>query len=260
LTLLEGRDLQFAYEPGHPVVSVRHVAVESGRMTAVIGANGCGKSTLIRLLAGILTQQQGTVSYAGVSIGKHNRPQLARKLAYVPQNSARAFPFSSLEVVLTGRTPHTPPFRLENAEDARIAMDALEQVGIAHLWERRITELSGGERQLVSVARALAQQPECMLLDEPAASLDLKHRASLIRLLRSLCDRAGLTVAMITHDLNLLDPGFDAVIAMRAGTVLRSGDTVAVLSQESLAEVYDDAHIRATRVEGRLCVWSEVQV
>ncbi len=228
-------------------------------MTGLIGANGCGKSTLVRLLAGILKPQRGSVLYAGARFTQQDRAKLARQLAYVPQDSSRAFPFTALEVVLTGRTPHTPPFRLENASDVRLALQALETVGVAHLAERRITELSGGERQLVSVARALAQEPECMLLDEPAASLDLKHRAGLIRVLRGLCSQAGLTVVMVTHDLNLLDPGFHSIIAMKDGRIVRHGDPEQVLSQSSLAEIYDDEHLRARRVDGRLCVWSEVE-
>jgi iron complex transport system ATP-binding protein len=137
-------------------------------------------------------------------------------------------------------------------------MRALETVGMAHLAQRRITELSGGERQLVSVARALAQEPECVLLDEPSASLDLKHRAALIRTLMDLRNRAGLTVVMVTHDLMLLDSGFDVVLAMRGGAMAASGPPEDVLRDSVLADVYDDPYIRSRRVDGRLCVWSEV--
>jgi iron complex transport system ATP-binding protein len=228
-------------------------------MTAIIGANGCGKSTLIRLLAGLLEPAHGTVLYRGTSLKQHNRRELAKHLAYVPQTTARAFPFTSLEVVLTGRTPHSSPFRLENHEDLERAMQALETVGMPHLAYRRITELSGGERQLVSVARALAQEPECLLLDEPSSSLDLKHRAGLIRTLRDLRRRDGLTVLMVTHDLNLLDPGFDRVFAMRCGAIITSGRPEEVIRDQQLADIYDDPFIRARRVDGQLCVWSEVR-
>jgi iron complex transport system ATP-binding protein len=259
LTILEGDALRFGYEPTRMVIENASIQIENGSLTALIGANGCGKSTLIRLLGGVLHPSGGTVRYRGVPLPQQDRRKLARKLAYVPQNASGAFPFTALEVVLTGRTPHTPPFRLENVQDTRLAMAALEKTGIPHLAQRRITELSGGERQLVSVARALAQEPECLLLDEPAASLDLKHRAGLIRLLLDLRDRIGLTTVMITHDLSLLDPGFDFIYALHNGTIAAQGTPDAVLNDAMLAAVYDDAHIRARRVEGRLCVWSEVE-
>jgi iron complex transport system ATP-binding protein len=160
--------------------------------------------------------------------------------------------------VLTGRSAYSSPFRLENPVDMRIAMEALETVGVQHLVNRRITELSGGERQLVSVARALAQEPECLLLDEPSSSLDLKHRSGLIRMLLDLRRRNGLTVVMITHDLMLLEPSFDHVFALRCGTVAASGSPAEVISDGVLARIYDDPFIRARRVSGQLCVWSQV--
>jgi len=256
--LLEAKQMDFGYDSRRRIIHGVSLGLEHGSMTAVIGANGCGKSTLVRLLAGMLRPQHGSVLYRGVPLFERNRRELAKELAYVPQSLAGTFPFTSLEVVLTGRTPHASPFRLENAQDVERAMEALEIIGMPHLAARRITEISGGERQLVSVARALAQEPKCLLLDEPSASLDLKHRASLIRVLGELRRRSGLTVLMVTHDLNLLDPGFDRVFAMRCGQIDASGPPHEVLREHVLAEIYDDPYIRTRRVEGRLCVWSEV--
>ncbi|HKP71352.1 MAG TPA: ABC transporter ATP-binding protein, partial [Pyrinomonadaceae bacterium] len=122
---------------------------------------------------------------------------------------------------------------------------------------RSVTELSGGERQLVALARALAQEPECLLLDEPSAALDLKHRAGLIRHLRRQRDERGITALIVTHDLQLLDPAFDQVYAMRSGVVAASGTPAEVLRDEVLAEVYGDAHVRARQAFGRTFVWSE---
>lgn len=260
MNLIEAKNVHFRYEPHRPTVIDASAAFARASMTALIGPNGCGKSTFVRLIAGLLEPASGTVLYSGTMMHAHNRRELAKRLAYVPQSTANAFPFTALEVVLTGRTPHGSPFRLENDADERCALTALETVGIAHLATRRVTELSGGERQMVSVARALAQEPECLLLDEPAASLDLKHRAALIRMLRERRDRFGLTVVMVTHDLTLLDPGFDAVFAMRCGSIASSGSPEEVLRDAVLADIYDDPYIRARRVDGQLCVWSEVGV
>lgn len=256
--ILEAREIEFRYEVNRPILTAVSAGIEAGSMTALIGSNGCGKSTLIRLLAGLLQPHKGSVLYRGTPLLRHHRRELARELAYVPQTTSRAFPFTSLEVVLTGRTPHSSPFRLENSTDVQCAMHALKTVGIAHLADRRITELSGGERQLVSVARALAQEPRCLLLDEPASSLDLKHRAGLIRMLAGLRKRTGLTVVMVTHDLTMLEPGFDWVFAMRCGTIAVSGPPSDVIHDASLAEIYDDPHVHARRIDGQLCVWSEV--
>lgn len=227
-------------------------------MTALIGSNGCGKSTLVRLLAGLLRPAAGSVLYRGKKVDTHDRRDLAKELAYVPQSTRNVFPFTALEVVLTGRTPHGSPFRLESREDEDRARAALAMVGVAHLGSRRVTELSGGERQMVSVARALAQEPRCLLLDEPSASLDLKHRATLIRMLKERRDRAGLTVVMVTHDLTLLDPGFDFVFAMKCGSIAAQGAPGEVLRDSILADIYEDPYIRARRIDGQLCVWSEV--
>ena len=259
MSVLEAQDLQFGYVPERPVVASASLTLEKGAMAAIIGSNGCGKSTLIRLLAGLMQPQSGRVLYSGVPLSRIDRKQFARNVAYVPQNTSRAFPFKALEVVLTGRSPHVPRFSLENSRDIEKALNALDIVGVAHLAHRRVTELSGGERQMVSVARALAQEASCVLLDEPSSSLDLKHRAGLIRTLSDLRNRAGLTVLMVTHDLTLLDPGFDMIFAMRGGAIEALGKPSEVLRDSVLANIYDDVHIRARRVDGRTCVWSEIQ-
>ncbi|HCC57129.1 MAG TPA: hypothetical protein DEQ47_07675 [Solibacterales bacterium] len=259
MILVEARDVEFAYTPGRPAVSGVSLALPQGSMSAIVGSNGCGKSTLIRLLAGLLPAQRGEVRYGGRLLAGIDPKQLARQMAYVPQTTSRAFPFTALEVVLTGRSPYLTRFQLESSGDVEKAMHALETVGVPHLAERRVTELSGGERQLVSVARALAQEPACLLLDEPSSSLDLKHRAALIRTLIRLRDQKSLTILMVTHDLNLLDPGFDTVFAMRRGAVSASGPPAEVLREAVLAGIYDDEHVRARRIDGRTCVWSELQ-
>jgi iron complex transport system ATP-binding protein len=255
--LLEARGVDFAYHTGSPVVAGASMAVRRGTLSAVIGANGSGKSTLVRLLAGLIAPSRGEVAFDGRPLAGFDRRALARRIAYVPQTNAAVFPFTALEVVLTGRTPHIPRMRFEGAEDRRKALEALATVEAAHLAGRPVTELSGGERQLVSVARALAQEPECLLLDEPSASLDAKHRGGLARVLRAECRERGLTALVVTHDLQLLDPGFDHVYAIRCGSVVAEGAPPDVLRDTVLAEVYDDATIRTRRVEGRTFVWSE---
>jgi iron complex transport system ATP-binding protein len=254
---LQARDLRFAYSPGPPVIDGASLALERGSMGALIGPNGCGKSTMIRLLAGILQPLDGEVLLEGLPITQMDSHARTRKMAYVPQNVSRAFPFTALEVVLTGRSPHLPRFAFEGRRDVEKAIEALETAGVAHLAARRITELSAGERQIVSFARALAQEPDCLLLDEPAASLDLKHRATLVRTLLRLRESHGLTVLMVTHDLSFIDPGFDFVFGMRDGKMVAAGPPADTMREPVLAEIYGDEHVRVRRTEGRTFVWSE---
>jgi iron complex transport system ATP-binding protein len=247
--LIEGRGLRFAYAEGAPeVVRGASVKVGRGRLSALVGANGSGKSTLIRLLAGLLKPSAGEVLLDGVPLARVSARARARRVAYVPQGVSTVFPFTALEVVLTGRSPHTTRFRFETAGDLDAARAALAAVDATHLEARPVTEL----------ARALAQEPECLLLDEPSAALDLKHRAGLMRHLRRLRDTQGMTALVVTHDLTLLDPDFDRVYAVSRGEVAAEGTPAEVLREEVLAEVYGDEHVRARRAFGRTFVWSEL--
>jgi iron complex transport system ATP-binding protein len=256
-SILETRKVEFGYSSAAPVIRGVSLAVERGKLCALIGSNGCGKSTLVKLFAGLMAPVKGEILLNGARLSAIPRHESARQIAYVPQATNVAFPFTALEVVLTGRSPYTSRFRFENEHDRDVALEALATVDAAHLAGRRVTELSGGERQMVAVARALAQEPQCLLLDEPAAALDLKHRAALVRTLAALRDTQGLTALVVTHDLHLIDPAFDHVLALRHGTVLAEGRPAEVLTDSVLAQVYDDPFVRARRVEGRTLIWSD---
>ena len=258
-SFMEARGLRFAYASGAPeVVSGVSLRVGRAQLAALVGANGSGKSTLVRLVVGLLIPRAGAVFFDGQPLSAIPARTRARRIAYVPQTIGTVFPFTALEVVLTGRSPYTTRFRFENEHDQEVAREALAAVDAAHLAARQVTELSGGERQLVALARALAQEPDCLLLDEPSSALDLKHRAGLIRHLRRLRDERRITSLIVTHDLQLLDPAFDIVFAMRSGAVAASGTPAEVLRDEVLAEVYGDEHVRARRAFGRTFVWSEL--
>jgi iron complex transport system ATP-binding protein len=178
-------------------------------------------------------------------------------MAYVPQSASSTFPFTALEVVLTGRSPHLRRFQFERPGDVLKAREALQRLGIEHLENRSMTQLSGGERQLVSLARAMAQEPVCLLLDEPSASLDLKHRAAIMRLIAEERDRTGMTALIITHDLALIDSRVDMVFAMVNGCTRAEGAPSQVLTDAVLREIYADSNIRVREVSGRRFVWSE---
>lgn len=258
-TMFEGRELSYTYPGG--IAAVRHVSlsIAPASMTAIIGANGSGKSTLIRMLAGLLRPDSGSIVLDGTPIESW-KPQLrAREIAYMPQSTTMVFPFRAIDVVLSGRSPHISRFRLENADDRERAMEALERTGAAHLANRAVTALSGGERQMVILARALAQEPRLLLLDEPSTSLDLKHRAELMRTLARLRATRGLGVLMITHDLQLTASLFDRILAMRCGECAAIGAPDDILRREILADVYGEPNVRADRIDDQTIVWIDIR-
>jgi iron complex transport system ATP-binding protein len=254
--MLEARSLDFAYGDGRLAVRGVSLSAVAGTMTAVIGANGSGKSTLIRMLAGLLRPRSGEILLDSVALNAWEPRLRARQIAYVPQSTATAFPFQVIDIVLSGRTPHAPKYRFETSADMERATQALESAGAAHLAARVFTSLSGGERQMVVLARALAQEPRFLLLDEPASSLDLKHRAELIRTLTRLRER-GLSVIMITHDLQLTGP-FDRLVALRCGELTATGTPDEVLRDAVLREVYGDPNVRTQRAGEQTLVWVDL--
>ena len=256
LPIIEARNLAFAYA-ATTVVNDVSLTLPRGAIGALIGANGSGKSTLIRLLAGLLKPANGQVLIDGVPLSTVPSRERAKRIAYVPQATVTVFPFTALEVVLTGRSPYSGRFRFESKDDEQIALAALDVLDAAHLAQRPVTELSGGERQLVTVARALAQEPDVMLLDEPASALDLKHRTQLARALRRLGDERGIAALTITHDLMLLDSVADLVFAMKGGRMIAAGPPESVLVEDVLSDVYD-ARVRSERRRDRTFIWSEL--
>ncbi|HKG47477.1 MAG TPA: ABC transporter ATP-binding protein [Pyrinomonadaceae bacterium] len=254
--IVEARRLAFAFGTT-VVVSDVSLTLPHGAIGALIGANGSGKSTLIRLLAGLLMPASGDVFLDRVSLSSLSLRERAKRIAYVPQSMQAVFPFTALEVVLTGRSPYSGRFSFENSEDERVAFAALELLDATHLAHRPITEMSGGEQQMVTVARALAQEPDVLLLDEPASALDLKHRMQLARALRRLSDQRGVAALMVTHDLMFLDSVADFVFAMKCGRIVSMGQPESVLVEEVLTDVYDAA-VRAERRHGRTFTWSEL--
>ena len=251
----EARQLTYAYPRGPMAVRGVSLAVPPASMTALIGANGSGKSTLVRMLAGLLRPASGEILLDGIPLAAWKPKTRAREIAYMPQVTTTAFPFQVADVVLSGRTPYAASFQLDSRHDRERAMEALESAGAAHLAHRTLTALSGGERQMVILARALAQEPRLLLLDEPSAPLDLKHRADLMRTLARLRERRGLSVVMITHDLQLTGSLFDRILALRGGEIAAQGAPSEVLRSELLAHIYDEPHARAQRIGNQTIVW-----
>lgn len=211
------------------------LTLEPGEMLGLIGRNGAGKTTLLRVATRVLAPDAGRVLLADRPLADFSRPDLARRLAIVPQDTHVPFPFSVLEVVLMGRSPHLRALAFESRDDFARAEAALRKVGIPELAERSILELSGGERQLVLVARALCQDPEVLLFDEPTAFLDLRHRVEVLALVRERV-RSGASALVVSHDLGLAARFCDRLALLAGGRVLAAGPPADVLTPENLRD------------------------
>ena len=211
--------------------------IHAGRMTALLGPNGAGKSTLLQLLLGTLAPATGELYFDGRSVTTWSRRDLARAIGVVPQGEAEPL-FRVREIVAMGRSPHLGHWRRERAADATVIQRAMDRCHVSEFADRWLLTLSGGERQRVRLARALAQEPTVLVLDEPTAHLDVRHEMTTFALLRDLCDR-GTTVVLATHNLNLAARYADYLVLLQRGRVAACGTPAQVLTAERVAAVYD---------------------
>jgi iron complex transport system ATP-binding protein len=231
------------------------LTIPTGSLFGILGPNGSGKTTLLRVLAGILPPAAGRVFIDQVDLATLSRRAAARRMAVVPQETHLAFDYSVLEIALMGRYPHLGTFGLEGPGDVRIARDALAATGTLALERRSFSTLSGGEKQRVVIASALAQSPEIMLLDEPTASLDLGYQLEIAALLRSLNEQRAVTIVVATHDLNFAASVCSHLALLRGGRVMATGSAESVLTRESIAALYGvDADVGRHPATGRLVV------
>ncbi len=238
MTVLKVEDLIVAYGPRQVLHGVS-LEVHAGEIVTLIGPNGSGKSTLIRAVSGVIPIESGEVMIDGLSLRRLPTAERARRLAVVPQ--ARNLPpaFTVYESILLGRTPYLGWLGRAGPADHERVQHALESTQMSALAERRVGELSGGEQQRVLLARALAQDTPVMLLDEPITHLDLQHRERLIRLVRELAVRRGLTVLMVLHDLNLTAMYADRIALLVEGRIEAVGTPAEVLTEANLTRIYD---------------------
>jgi len=233
---IEAVSVCFAYD-GLTVLRDVSLHAAAGEIVGVIGPNGAGKSTLLRLLGGVLRPDSGEVRVGGRRLEELGRDEIGRRIAAVPQDTVIEFPFSVTEIVLMGRAPYARGFGFESAADLEIAGAAMQRTGVTDLATREVHELSGGERQRVVLARALAQQSEVLLLDEPTAYLDLRHEMEIFALLREIA-RQGRAIVIVLHDLTLAAACCDRLVLLSGGTVFASGAPAEVLTEAAIAQVY----------------------
>jgi iron complex transport system ATP-binding protein len=234
------------------IIKGMEFAVRQGEIVGVIGPNGSGKSSLLKLMARLVRPQEGNIRLFGAELGTLSRESIARQVAYMPQDLSFDFPFSVLDMVLMGRFPYRRGglwnlVGWEQQEDLAAAEEAMAQTDVTHLANRMIDTLSAGERQRVLLARALAQVPRVLMLDEPTAHLDLNHQLDVCRILKLVHSRSQMTVLLVSHDINLASQYCDRILVMKQGAVVCFGSPQEVIHPEVLAELYGcqvlvDAH------------------
>lgn len=222
-----------------PVLEDLTFALHQGEMLGVIGPNGSGKSTLIRALTRILPLSRGHIELYGTPLQHYTVKEIARQVAVIPQLTPVTFAFSSLAVVMMGRTPHLRRFQREGPGDREIALEAMGRTDCLAFRDRPIHELSGGERQRVIIARALAQQPSILLLDEPTSFLDLNHQVEIFDLLRHVCASDGLAVLCVSHDLNLSSEYCHRLMMLKDGRTYADGPPEDILTQGHIKAVFE---------------------
>ena len=236
-TAIDIRNLSHSYGD-RPVLTDVTFQVAVGEFFIIIGPNGSGKTTLLKTLAGVDTLQTGNVEILNRPLSRYTRKALAQTLSFVPQSMPLDFPFSVMQTVLMGRYPYLGMLGIEGEEDLSIARRAIDFAGVAHLADRKMDELSGGERQRAFIARALCQDPKLLLLDEPTAALDLAHQVRVMDLMEQLKREAGVSILMVSHDVNLAAMYADRLLLLKEGRIVAVGTPRQVMTYEILESVY----------------------
>ena len=251
--------LRFAYPSGRDVLDGVSLGIEKGEVLSVLGPNGAGKSTLLGCMMALLRPQAGSITVGGRDIFTMSPQELAKKVSFVPQNLRPVFGYTVFEFVLMGRTPLISALGRPGAEDKKAAHEALERMGLSELADRPYTEISGGEMQQASIARAIVRKPEVILFDEPTAHLDFGNQLRTLRVIKEL-SREGYTTVITTHNPDhAILLGGTAAILSRDGK-LRTGPTQELITEETLSEVYNsELKIRYIEELGRrVCLYPNI--
>jgi len=239
--MLELKDITLGYDKQIILKNIS-LSIHQGEMLGIIGPNGSGKSTLIKGICRLLTPGNGRILIDGQDIAHMSRTTIARLIAVVPQTPSLPDTFTAFEIVLMGRTPHLRRFRFESQNDFDIAWKAMEITKTQSFAERTMDQLSGGQKQLLTIARALAQEPKLILLDEPTAHLDINYQTETLDFVRGLCIKQNITAVAILHDLNLAAQYCDRLALLHNSGIYAEGTPYEVITEEIIQEVYG-AHV-----------------
>ncbi len=236
-SILQVQDINFSYDQETVLRSIS-INIKSQEFVGVIGPNGSGKSTLLKLLGSVLKPDSGQIFFKEKNYIDYQRKQLAQSITWVPQEHPMVFPFKVSEIVLMGRHPYLSAFTFEGENDIKIARSAMKQTQTLQFAERGFNEISGGEKQRVVIAGAIAQEPELMILDEPTSALDIKYQIQILNILKTLNENKKTTVILAMHDLHLASKYCTRLILLDEGKIFKDGKTEEVLQKEYIETVY----------------------
>ncbi len=235
---LAAKNISYKYKKNRVLENISFF-VQKGEFFIVIGPNGSGKTTIAKIIAGIIKPEKGRVKISGLNIDNYSVKKLAQKIAFVPQDIPIDFPFGVKEIAFMGRYPHNGFFGIETEKDMEIVKQAMEFTAVASLADRKLSSLSGGEKQRVFIASAICQQSEIIILDEPTAALDLSHQIHIMDLLCKLKKKENLTIIMISHDLNLAAMYGEKILLLKNGKIAKIGAPSEVMTKPILESIYE---------------------
>ena len=239
MSIIDVKNISFSYDGIQNAIDDINFSVEQGEIISIIGPNGSGKSTILKCISGYIRPHQGEVIVQNRNINDYSAKEIAKEMSLIQQHFALDYDFTVMQVVLMGRNPHIKRLQSESEADFDIANDALKKAGIYHLKSRSITSLSGGEWQRMILARALCQQSDIMLLDEPITGLDIKHQVNLMSVITKLSKGNKISAVFVLHDLNLANHYSDRIILLKQGRVYKSGVPNEIMTKENLESVYE---------------------
>jgi iron complex transport system ATP-binding protein len=237
--MLEIENLSFSYDRTKQVLKNVNIEIKKGEFVGIVGPNGCGKTTLVNILSHVLDLQKGKIKLDGEDLRKIPQNELAKLIAVVPQESMFEFEFTGLEIVLMGRLPYLARFQLEGEKDRKIAERAMKKTQCWQFRDKYIRNLSGGEKQRVIVARALTQEPEYLLLDEPTSHLDMNFQFEVLDLIAELNKTKKVTILSVFHDINLASKYCTRLLLMKEGRIIADGPPKAIINRKNMSKIYE---------------------
>lgn len=252
--IMDIKNAEFSYNGKKSIFQNVNISIEKGDVLCILGPNGTGKSTLIKCMNSLLKLKSGEILLKDKNIYSMNNTELAKIMGYIPQSNNSTFAYSVLNIVLMGRTPHLSITSVPGKNDYKIAEEALKNLGILHLKDKIYTEISGGERQLVLMARAIAQQPEILLLDEPTSHLDFGNQIRTLKVINKL-SKTGLSVIMTSHFPDHAFLSSNKVAIMNQGTIMEMGSPESVVTEENMKQAYGiDVKVLEVNEQRKACI------